>query len=119
MAKLTFAEIKVMKFKETDSQGNEIKDSEPVIIDHVTLQIAKRVSNQTMIGEKAEFYTVPVADIPFVFQSEVKFPDFNGYDSSRREASVREFVSKYIGKQCIVEDIAKKDKRILTSIEFS
>ncbi len=119
MARLTFAEIKVMKFKETDSQGNEIHGAEPIVIDHVTFQVAKKVWNQTMIGEKAEFYTVPVTDIPFVFQSDVKFPDFNGFDSSRREASVREFVSKYIGKQCIVEDIAKKDKRILTSIEFS
>jgi len=118
MAVLRFAEIKVMKFMPTDKEGQEIPNAEPVVIDQVHLQIAKSVTTSTMLGEKGEFYKVPVSDIPFVFQSEVKFPAFAGFDGTARETAVREFLKKYIGSRCIAEDIAKGDKRILTSIEF-
>lgn len=118
MAKLSFYEIKCMKFPQTDKDGNEIKDAEPIVVDNVILQITKRVNNATMCGEKGEEYILPIADIPAVFCSDVKFPMINGFDSSARTKAVKDFLDKCVGHKCWPEDIAKKNKRILTYIEF-
>lgn len=118
MAKFSFYEIKSMKFPAIDKQGNLIENAEPVVLDHVILQITKRVNNFTMCGEKGEDYTVPISDIPSVFLSDVKFPAMAGDDSTARVEAVKKFLDKYIGKNCWPEDIAKNKKRILTYIEF-
>lgn len=118
MAKFNFYEIKSMKFPAIDKNGNLIENAEPVVIDHVILQITKRVNSSTMGGEKGEEYTVPISDIPSVFLSDVKFPAMVGDDSTARVEAVKKFLDKHIGKKCWPEDIAKKNKRILTYIEF-
>lgn len=125
MAKINFYEIKVMKFAQTDAEGKEIPESDPITIDSVHLQISKKVNLPTMNGEKAEAYIVPVADIPVLFQKpDTKFPNIVGnnvvgYDCTARIAAVKKFLDEYIGKPCYAEDILQKNKKVLTYIDFS
>ena len=118
MAKLSFYEIKCMKFPATDKDGKEIKDAEPILVDNVVLQITKRVDSATMRGEKGEEYVLPISDIPSVFCSDIKIPAINGFDCTARIKAVKDFLDKCLGQKCWPEDIAKKNKRILTYIEF-
>lgn len=110
MAKFSFFDISCSSFK--DDEG------EKVVIDSVTLQFTKKVSNKTMLGEKGESFNVPISDIPFLFQSDAKFPAFSEVDSTPRCEAVRNFLSKFIGKTCSVEQIAKGKRNMLTYIEF-
>ena len=110
MAKFSFFDISCNCFKDD-------KD-EKVILDSVTLQFTKKVSNKTMLGEKGESFNVPIADIPFLFQADVKFPAFSEVDSTPRSEAVRTFLAKYLGKNCSVEQITKGKRNMLTFIEF-
>ena len=93
-------------------------DGEKVTVDTVQLQFTKKVSNKTMLGEKGESFTVPISELPFLFNSDVKFPAFSDVDSTPRCESVRSFLSKFIGKTCSVEQISKGKRNMLTYIEF-
>lgn len=125
MAKITFYELKIMKFPQTDAEGKEIPGSEPITIDSAHIQISKRVNLPTMNGEKAETYIVPVADLPVLFQQPgTKFPGVAGnstlgYDCTARTEAVKKFLDGYIGKNCYVEDISQKNKKVLTYIDFN
>lgn len=125
MAKITFYELKIMKFPETDAEGKEILDKEPITIDSVHLQVSKRVNLPTMRGTKAESYIVPVSDLPTLFEKpDLKFPSIGGnsvlgYNCEARIEAVRKFLDGYLGKECYVEDISQKNKKVLTYIEFN
>lgn len=93
-------------------------DGEKVTVDTVSLQFTKKVSNKTMLGEKGESFNVPISDIPFLFNFDVKFPAFSEVDPTPRADAVRNFLAKYIGKSCSVEQIAKGKRNMLTYIEF-
>ena len=93
-------------------------DGEKITVDSVTIQFTKRVSNKTMLGEKGESFNVPISDIPFLFNSDVKFPAFSPVDSTPRAEAVRSFLAKYIGKNCSVEQISKGKRNVITYIEF-
>ena len=59
-----------------------------------------------------------IAEIPFLFQADVKFPAFSEVDSTPRSDAVRTFLAKCIGKNCSVEQITKGKRNMLTYIEF-
>ena len=109
MAKFSFFDINCNAY---DIEG------EKVTVDSVTLQFTKRVSNKTMLGEKGESFNVPISDIPFLFQSDVKIPAFSENNTEPRADAVRQFLAKYIGKTCTVEQISKGKRNVLTYIEF-
>ena len=110
MAKFSFFDISCMSFLDDNN--------EKIAVDTVTLQFTKKVSNKTMLGEKGESFNVPISDIPFLFNSDVKFPAFSEVDSTPRSDAVRGFLAKYIGKNCTVEQITKGKRNMLTYIEF-
>ena len=111
MAKFTFFEVSSGVF-------NNEQTGQVVSYDNVSLMFTKRVNRKNMIGEKGELYSVPVNDIPYLFGEDVKFPGPVGDDYSRRVEAVVEFLKPYIGKQCVVEQIKKKDRDIITYVEF-
>ena len=110
MAKFSFYQISCNSFK--DDNGNQ------VVIDNVSLQISKKVNSSTMKGEKGETYSVPVADIPYLFGCDVKFPARVGEDCSRRIEAVKEFLDGYVGKNVYAEEISKGKSKVLTSLDF-
>ena len=110
MANFSFYQISCNSFK--DEKGD------PVVIDNVTIQITKKVNNSTMRGLKGENYSVPVVDLPFLFESDVKFPARNGDDCTRRVEAIKEFLDGYVGRDVIAEEISKGKSKILTSLEF-
>ena len=110
MAKFSFFDINCNFF--VPEQGD------PVALDSVTLQFTKRVSNKTMLGEKGESFNVPISDIPYLFNSDVKIPAFSEANTEPRADAVRQFLAKYIGKNCSVEQISKGKRNVLTYIEF-
>ena len=71
-----------------------------------------------MHGEKGENFTVDVVDIPGLFSADLKFPAMVGFDCSARIASIKQFLDKYIGKTCMIEQIEKGKRQILSYIEF-
>lgn len=113
MAKFAFYDIKCSKF-DTEKEGKK----ETVTIDSVTIQITKRVNKATMQGEKGEDYTVPVADLPYLFGADVKFPGFVGYDASQRIEAIKKLLSAYVGKTCTAEEVTRGKSKVLTYLEF-
>ena len=113
MAKFAFYDINCSKF-ETEKDGR----TEIVTLDTVTIQITKRVNRLTMQGEKGEDYKVPVEDLPAIFVSDAKVPPFKGYDATERIAAVKAFLSQFIGKTCLAEEITKVKRKELTYLEF-
>ena len=113
MAKFAFYDIKCTKF-DTETDGKK----ETVIIDAVNIQITKRVNTATMQGEKGEDYRVPIADLPYLFGSDVKFPAFEGYDAAKRIEAVKKFLAVYVGKNCAAEEITRGKNKVLTYLEF-
>ena len=110
MAKFSFFDINCNHF---------VSDSgESINLDTVTLQFTKKVSNKTMLGEKGESFNVPISDIPYLFNSDVKIPAFSESNTEPRADAVRQFLAKYIGKNCTVKQIAKGKRNMLTYIEF-
>ena len=118
MAKFSFYDITILKIPQMDKDGNEIPGTEPSVIDHVNIEISKKVNNSTMRGEKGELYKVSVADLPGLFMADVKFPGFAGNDPTARITAVKAFLDKYIGKTCQAEEISKGKRRLLSYIEF-
>ena len=113
MAKFSFYDIKCSKF---DSENGDKKET--VTIDNVLIQITKKVNKATMQGEKGEDYTVSVADLPYLFGADVKFPGFVGYDATQRVEAIKKFLSAYVGKTCTAEEITRGKSRVLTYLEF-
>jgi hypothetical protein len=123
MAKFAFYEVKSMEYEvEKDSFGRAYETPRKQMVDNVHLQFDKKVANSTMRGEKADFYSIPIADLPFVFlKPDVKFPAMgsNG-DCSERIAAIHKFLAPYHGKNCIVEVVMKSNGKapVLASVEF-
>lgn len=111
MAKFTFYEISCGRFTDRVS-GAETE------YDKVNLMFSKRVKKQNMRGEKGEMYSVSVSDLPYLFGEEKRFPSAVNDDYSRRIEAVSDFLEPYLGKSCIVEQIKKNDRDIISYIEF-
>lgn len=128
MAKLSFYEVKIMRFPTTDEEGREIPNADPVTIDSVHLEISKKVRSSTMRGEKTESYIVPVSELPVLFGKDWKIPPIDGnhvtgYSCDKRIEAVVKYLEPYVGKECYAEDIMKtsngKSRKVLTYIEFN
>ena len=113
MAKFAFYDIKCTKFP-TEKDGK----FEMITIDNVTIQITKRVNTSTMQGEKGEDYIVPVAELPYLFGSDVKFPAFEGDNADKRIEAIKKFLAGYVGKNCAAEEITRGKNKVLTYLEF-
>ena len=111
MAKFTYFEVSSGVF--ADKQSGDV-----VKYDNVSLMFTKRVNRNNMKGEKGEIYSVPINDLPHLFGIDVKFPAPAGSDYTCRIDSVVEFLSSYLGKSCTVEEISKKDRKIISYLEF-
>jgi len=110
MAKITFYEI---------SCGSYEIEGKQTVVDSLKIQISKNVCRPTMVGYKAETYSIPVSEISYLFNA----PDFNppkmvGEDATKRIDYIREFINGYLNCNVYAEEITKGNRKILTALEF-